>query len=53
MSRYQELKCERCKNRRRSIKSKQGEFCVKMINSDKTTCEKFKLDPYVRIPLCN
>jgi len=53
MSKYQELGCERCKNRRRSIKSRQGEYCSAMMKSDKTTCEKFKLDPYVRVPLCN
>lgn len=53
MSKYKELGCERCKNRLRSLKSKQGEYCTAMMKSDKTICEKFKLDPYVREVLCN
>ena len=44
MSRYRELKCERCKNRRAKLKSRQGMFCENMIKGEETTCPKFNLD---------
>ena len=47
MSRYQELKCERCKNRLARLKSKQGLFCEQMIKGNEPSCPKFNLDTRV------
>ena len=44
MNRYKDLKCERCKNRRARLKSRQGVFCEKMIKGEESTCPKFKFD---------
>jgi hypothetical protein len=43
-SKYIELKCGRCLNRRAFLSSKQGKFCTEMQKSDEETCPKFKLD---------
>jgi hypothetical protein len=44
MTKYKQLGCERCKNRRAYLKSRQGLFCEQMIMGEKSVCPKFKLD---------
>lgn len=50
MSRYEDLKCERCKNRFAKLRSKQGQYCETILKAEEpASCPRFNLDKNAKL----